>query len=58
MTPPADGLCHTLRSVYRLYNDRAAQNDSNHRYLANESLIESMTSLGWKLEGIVFCALK
>lgn len=53
---PTDGLCRAgQRPLYRLYNDRAAQNDSNHRYLLDESLIASMVERGWILEGLVFC---
>lgn len=56
LTPATDGRCaRGQRPVYRFYNQRAAQNDSNHRYLANEALASSMAALGWKLEGVVFC---
>lgn len=56
VTTPSDGLCRGgQRPVYRFYNQRAAENDSNHRYLANEALANSMVALGWKLEALVFC---
>ncbi len=59
VTPPVDGMCKTTeRPVYRFYNNRAAQNDSNHRFLVAEAQIQSMVERGWILEGIVFCALK
>lgn len=59
VTPPVDGVCKpTERPVFRLYNNRAAQNDSNHRFLVAEAVVPSMVELGWILEGIVFCALK
>lgn len=57
VTTPTDGRCipSTQRPVIRFYNNRAAQNDSNHRYLANEALAASMVAQGWILEGLVFC---
>ena len=57
VTTPTDGRCipSTQRPIIRFYNNRAAQNDSNHRYLANEALAASMVAQGWILEGLVFC---
>jgi hypothetical protein len=43
------------RPVYRLYNNRAAWNDANHRYVVKESLYASMQERGWIGEGPVFC---
>jgi hypothetical protein len=55
--PELVGSCRLdQRAVYRFYNNRAAQNDSNHRYLADETFSSSMTAAGWLLEGLVFCA--
>jgi uncharacterized delta-60 repeat protein len=55
-TAPADGRCaRDMRPVYRLYNNRWPQNDSNHRFVPNESLLESMVAQGWTLEPIAFC---
>ncbi len=49
--------CKEQRPVYRLYNNRFAQNDSNHRYVDDLALYEVMQAQGWKGEGMVFCAL-
>jgi arylformamidase len=46
----------TPRTVVRAYNNRAAQNDSNHRYLTDATEAERMRGLGWSLEGAVFCS--
>ncbi|MEP7083830.1 MAG: hypothetical protein ABI854_03760 [Betaproteobacteria bacterium] len=55
---PADGVC-PLDSipVYRVYNNRFAQNSSNHRYTTSRSIREFMKSNGWADEGTVFCAV-
>jgi Repeat of unknown function (DUF5648) len=42
--------------VFRAYNNRYAQNDSNHRYATDRSLLQAMQPQGWSLEGTVFCA--
>lgn len=42
--------------VFRAYNNRYAQNDSNHRYATDRSLLQALQPLGWTLEGTVFCA--
>jgi len=44
-----------LVPLFRLYNDRAALNDSNHRFTKNPSLRQSMLSRGWKDEGVAMC---
>jgi uncharacterized protein DUF5648 len=55
-TPPANGACtQGLTPVHRLYNNRAATNDSNHRFVTDTSLIAPMVTNGWVHEGIVFC---
>jgi len=41
--------------VYRVYNMRFAQNDSNHRYLTDPALYQTMQTQGWRAEGRVFC---
>jgi glucose/arabinose dehydrogenase len=43
--------------VYRTYNNRFAQNDSNHRYTIDESTHRTMVRNGWADEGVVFCAV-
>jgi len=41
--------------VFRLYNGRAAQNDSNHRYTSRSAIVDQMVASGWKNEGVTFC---
>lgn len=42
--------------VWRLYNNRAAENDSNHRFTASTVDYRSMIESGWIGEGAVFCS--
>ena len=44
--------------VYRVYNMRFAENDSNHRYLTDPVLYQGMQAQGWRGEGTVFCAAR
>jgi hypothetical protein len=44
-------------AVNRAYNNRAAQNDSNHRYSTSDSVMAQMQALGWVYEGNSMCAL-
>ena len=54
---PSSGVCPaSTTTVFRLYNNRAAQNDSNHRYTTNLDVYEEMRSQGWIGEGVVFCS--
>lgn len=54
---PVNGACeYNEIPVYRLYNNRAQFNDSNHRYVAATYLVDVMVAQGWTNEGIVFCA--
>ena len=56
--PSAAGKCPSGSSpVYRAYNNRYAQNDSNHRYSTSQQLLQSLAAKGWSLEGVAFCAL-
>jgi hypothetical protein len=41
--------------LYRLYNNRFAQNDSNHRYVTDYAVAESMMASGWAYEGPAMC---
>ena len=41
--------------VYRVYNGRFAQHDSNHRYTTDLAIYDQMDALGWTKEGVVFC---
>jgi len=42
--------------VNRAYNQRAAQNDSNHRFSTSDSTMHDMESEGWAYEATVMCA--
>jgi predicted dienelactone hydrolase len=42
--------------VNRAYNNRAAQNDSNHRFSTSDSTMRDMESQGWSYEATVMCA--
>jgi len=55
---PANGRCPASApiAVWRAYNKRAAQNDSNHRYTTDIGVYQEMIRKGWSGEGIVMCA--
>jgi uncharacterized delta-60 repeat protein len=54
---PANGQCGAGSSpVYRAYNNRFAQNDSNHRYTTDTAVYNAMLAQGWIGEGPVMCA--
>ena len=42
--------------VWRLYNDRFAQADSNHRFVASPDTYRHMIANGWIGEGVAFCS--
>jgi hypothetical protein len=42
--------------VNRAYNQRAAQNDSNHRFSTSDSTMHDMEVEGWAYEATVMCA--
>jgi uncharacterized delta-60 repeat protein len=53
---PINGQCaNGQQPVYRVYNNRFAQNDSNHRYTTESNVYAQMQALGWIPEGVVFC---
>jgi hypothetical protein len=53
---PENGRCPgTMRPVYRAYNNRAHQMDSNHRFMTDGSQRDAM-SAGWVDEGVAFCS--
>ena len=54
--PDAQGNCSGTTPVHRLYNNRAALNDTNHRYTASDATREHMVARGWIDEGVAFCA--
>jgi hypothetical protein len=41
--------------LYRLYNGRAAHNDSNHRFTLKREIYEHMVAQGWIGEGVAMC---
>ncbi|HET6264013.1 MAG TPA: hypothetical protein VFD95_04100, partial [Usitatibacter sp.] len=53
---PKGGQCPAGSApVFRVYNDRAVQNDSNHRFTADDAQHFAM-SVGWIDEGVALCA--
>lgn len=51
------GTCAAgLVPVYRAYNNRFAQRDSNHRLTSNFAAYQLQIAAGWSGEGIVMCA--
>lgn len=44
------------QAVYRNYNQRWQQQDSNHRYTTDQAVYNQMITAGWSGEGAVFCA--
>ena len=47
-----------IDNFIRAYNNAFASNDSNHRYTIEPAVQNGMLALGWKDEGIVFCAVE
>jgi len=58
VTIPVNGACPLTApfTVYRSFNNRAAQNDGNHRYTNTLSRYNEMTGKNWAGEGPVFCS--
>ena len=53
---PENGQCPGgTRPVHRAYNARAAQNDSNHRFMLDEQQRAAMLT-SWADEGVAFCS--
>jgi hypothetical protein len=54
---PANGQCpgDTI-PVYRAYNQRSAENDSNHRFMSDPTMRYAMLASGWSDEGVQFCS--
>lgn len=53
---PTQGNCpQPLIPVYRSYNGRFAERDSNHRYAIDPAIVLQMTAQGWTSEGVVLC---
>jgi hypothetical protein len=56
-TPAANGACRSgLSPVVRFYNNGAVGNDSNHRYVMQQSFYDDMIRRGWRNEGTVMCS--
>ena len=56
--PATDGSCPAgTAKVYRLYNNRFAFNDSNHRFTTIFSEVGTLQAQGWQYEGVAFCSL-
>ena len=54
---PTKGSCYPgTTPVWRLYNGRAAQADSNHRFVAGADTYRHMIANGWIGEGVAFCS--
>jgi len=56
-TPPGPGnsCAAGTTKVYRAYNGRFAQNDSNHRYTTSLTAYNAQVAAGWTGEGVLFC---
>jgi hypothetical protein len=55
---PTGGACDSgTIPVHRLYNNRFAFNDSNHRFTTVFDNVAAMQALGWLYEGVAFCAV-
>jgi serine protease len=54
---PTGGACPAgTDPVWRLYNNRFEQLDSNHRFVASSETYRTMMAAGWIGEGIAFCS--
>ena len=54
---PGDAGCGAGQvSIYRAFNNRAEQNDSNHRYTTRLVEYQQLVAQGWSGEGIVMCS--
>ena len=54
--PSGGGCSDGKRPVDRAYNNRYAQNDSNHRYASDPAAYNQVLAQGWRAEGLVMCA--
>lgn len=54
---PVDGACQPgTTSVWRLFNNRAEELDSNHRFVTSMETYRVMIADGWVGEGVAFCS--
>jgi Glycoside hydrolase family 44/Repeat of unknown function (DUF5648) len=56
--PNAEICAAGTTPIFRLYNNRFAQNDSNHRYTTRKTIYDEMIAKGWKGESVVMCAVQ
>ena len=55
--PPQSDACPSgTQPIYRVYNNRAAFNDSNHRFITAPWVYEQMNAQGWIQEGVAMCS--
>jgi serine protease len=55
--PLAGGTCPTdTVPIYRAYNNRWKQNDSNHRFTPDKAAYDALVAKGWAGEGVMLCA--
>jgi len=54
----SSGCPSNLQPVWRNYNGRWQQNDSNHRFSIDSATYQNMIAAGWAGEGIVMCVPK
>jgi hypothetical protein len=54
---PVNGACPANTSpVYRFYNNRWRESDSNHRFPTSHGMYRAMGYSSWSSEGIAFCS--
>ncbi len=55
---PVNGVCPSASpvAVTRMFNNKAATLEGNHRYTTSAAIKQQMLSRGWVDEGVVFCA--
>ena len=55
---PSNSSCpaDAPNAVTRLFNNKVAANDGNHRYVVSAATRARMTAQGWLDEGVVFCS--
>ncbi|MFO1343046.1 MAG: delta-60 repeat domain-containing protein [Burkholderiales bacterium] len=58
LKPTAEQACpaEASKPVTRLFNNKVASNESNHRYVVSAATKAKMLSQGWVDEGVVFCS--
>jgi serine protease len=54
---PINGICPSDSApIYRVYNNRWREDDSNHRFVSSSREYAAMISKGWIGEGVTLCA--